>query len=143
MQPPSQLNKRQPRQILARGFTLIEVLIASAIMATSMGVLLQLFSSSINRMHRAGEIADDLLIEQQIMQELVIMNPVQKNQGDYMVAGKKIHWQAVLKKELQVMPLTQNEFGTEKFVGLYEITVNFNGANGNPLSMHWSQLGWK
>jgi prepilin-type N-terminal cleavage/methylation domain-containing protein len=137
------MNKQLQRPALAGGFTLIEVLIASAIMTTSMGVLLQLFSSSISRMIRAGEIAHNLLIEQQIMQELAILNPVQKNQGDSVIAGKKMHWQATLKKEPQTMPLTQGEFGTEKFAGLYEITVSFNDANGKPLSLHWEQLGWK
>ncbi|MEQ1527909.1 MAG: prepilin-type N-terminal cleavage/methylation domain-containing protein [Methylococcales bacterium] len=125
------------------GFTLIEVLIASAIMTASMGVLLQLFSSSINRMHRAGEIARDQLIEQQILQELAVLNPAEKNQGDLVIEGQEYHWQATLKNKLQIMTETQGEFGVEKSAGLYEISVSGNDPDDSSLNMHWDQLGWK
>ncbi len=130
------------RAIKTAGFTLIEVLIASAIMMVSMGVLLQLFSSSLNRMYKAGEIARNQLIEQQILQELQIVNPAEKNQGDILIEGQTFHWQASVKKELQLMPATQGELTAEKQAGLYQISVRATDHD-SPLTISWDQLGWK
>ncbi len=127
----------------ADGFTLIEVLIASAIVTISMGVILQLFSSSILRILKTGDIAHDIVIEQQIIQELAIINPTNRTEGENVIAGKKIHWKVKVLNDLQVIPLTQQEDQIEKFVGLYEINANYDDANGNLHTLRWEQLGWK
>lgn len=127
-----------------RGFTLIEVLVASAISTVSIGVILQLFASSINRIYRTGEMAHDLLIQQQVMQELSLINPAEKKQGEITLAEKKYHWQVKQIKAPAVIPFTQEELITEKFAGLYQITVNIDdGAKNNTWHLQWDQLGWK
>lgn len=126
-----------------KGFTLIEVLIASAILTISMGVLLQLFSGAIRRMHSAAEHARNLLIEQQIIEEISVINPVESNQGELMVANKKYHWQATLMQEFKVMSDTQVEDKVEKFAGLYGINVTLSGADAQAYKLNWTQMGWK
>lgn len=120
---------------------MIEVVIASAIIAISMGVILQLFASSISRITQAGDVARQLLAEQQIMQELAVINPAEQNQGEMVIEAKTYQWQAVLKTDMQVIRDTQDEFGTEKHAGLYQISVHLKDSSDD--FMTWEQLGWK
>lgn len=122
-----------------KGFTLIEVLIASAILTMSIGALLQLFSGSINRVFNASEHAQKLLIEQQIMQEIAVLNPAEITHG----SGHKYYWEAKLIKELKVMPETQGEDKVIKYAGLYEIKAHVIDIDNKVSQINWAQLGWK
>ena len=74
------------------GFTLIEVLVASAIVIASIGVLLQLFASGLDRMHRSGTVAHRILLERQIVSELKSVNPAQQNSGKGSAEGWHYSW---------------------------------------------------
>jgi len=87
------------------GFTLIEVLVASAILMMSIGVLLQLFGSGLDRVKRAGEVAHLLTAKRAIIHTLDGINPAAVSAGSGVAEGLRYSWKAVVEEPFQ--PLHQ------------------------------------
>lgn len=75
-----------------RGFTLVEVLVATAILIASMGVILQLFNAGLNGMHRAGRAQHQLLAQRHIFNALQLVNPSADTQRSGEIIGFKYEW---------------------------------------------------
>lgn len=56
------------------GFTLVEVLVASAIVIAALGVILQLFNSGLAGLHRSGNVQHRILAERQLLQRVTFMD---------------------------------------------------------------------
>jgi len=76
------------------GFTLIEVLVASTIVFASIGILLQIFSSNLDKMHHSSIVAHRLLIEKLIVASLQDINPSLQSRGKGKVEGVSYQWSA-------------------------------------------------
>src|SRR5690606_9238010 len=77
-----------------QGFTLIEVLVASAILIASMGVILQLFNAGLSSMHRAGHAQHQLLAQRHIYTALQLVNPSTDTARTGEIIGFQYQWDA-------------------------------------------------
>ncbi|MDQ6976069.1 MAG: prepilin-type N-terminal cleavage/methylation domain-containing protein [Mariprofundaceae bacterium] len=79
------------------GFTLIEVLVASAIVIATIMTVFQMFSSGLWNMKRAGRVAHLMLVEKQLITELKItkLQTVAEDRGE--IEGISFHWKATEK----------------------------------------------
>lgn len=123
------------------GFTLIEVLVASAILVVSIGVLMQLFASGLDRMHRSGVVSHRILVERQIVSELRTINPAETISGKGSVEGQSYRWQAKAVSEFQLIHVSMEPSGTSG--ALFNIHVELM-RNGKPeRAFELTLLGWK
>jgi len=123
------------------GFTLIEVLVASAIIVASLGVLLQLLSSGLERMQRAGQVAHLIAAQRTIVQTLEVVNPALQREGGGVAEGLRYHWQAAVREPYRSM---YNPGGARKRdVALFALTVVVKTARGKTYRFTFDQLGWR
>jgi len=122
------------------GFTLIEVLIAAAIITATIGVILQLFSSATMRTHKAASHAHLILAQKQIYQRLSALNLTTVSQGNGEIENLKYQWKAQAKT--QQYPIHSNDFLIKK-ISRYLITVTLQLRNGKKQQLHWEQLAWE
>ncbi|MDO9105613.1 MAG: type II secretion system protein [Methylovulum sp.] len=122
------------------GFTLIEVLIASAIVGAAMGLLLQLFTSATVRMHKAAGHAHIMLAQKQIHAALQTLNPSLLNHGGGVAEGITYQWTA--EKKTPGYPIYDEGIMTRKF-SIYNIIVELQLADGKTNRLQWEQLAWE
>lgn len=128
------LNRRQ------RGFTLIEVLIASAIVGAAIGLLLQLFASATERVHKAASHAHIILAQKQIYQDIQNINPHIVRQGRGEAEAVKYQWKA--EKLTQAYAIYDNDLVIKK-ISIYNISVHLQLPDGKTNQLHWQQLAWE
>jgi len=126
------------------GFTLIEALVAIAILAISIGVVLQQFSAVMNQNFKTGRIARDIFVQTEIVNRLKTVNPVEMSPSTGMIAG--------IGYEVHVKRLTsfENVTGLKSLsrikwqVALFQITVDLLHETGEKRkSMVIKRVGWK
>ena len=122
------------------GFTLIEVLVASAIIMASIGVLMQLFASGLDRTHRAGKVAHFLVAQRVIVHELEMINPAMQKQGKGIAEGMPYQWSVVPGETMKAMYNPDGEL--ERQVGLFEIQVTINAGSGKKRFFTFELIGW-
>jgi len=127
------------------GFTLIEVLVASAIIMASIGVLMQLFASGLDRTHRAGEVAHLLTAERSILHELEMVNPAMQQTGEGVVEGVQYHWQA--KEKIGMKPVYDADgisgVSSSRQIALFEVQVSMLSERGKSILFTFDLIGWK
>jgi len=123
------------------GFTLVEVLIASAILIASIGVILQLFASGLDRMHRAGVVGHRMLLEQQIVNELNTINPALKDSGEGSTEGWHYRWRAKAITKFQSILISGQT--TEKTAALFNVHVDLMQKGKPDRSFELLLLGWR
>ena len=136
---PSQI-KPHEQERCQTGFTLIEVLVASTILMLSIGVLLQLFSSGLDRNQRAGEQAHLLTSQRVIMHVLDGVNPAERTQGKGMAEGLAFSWQAVVQEPFR--PVRDVQFGNRE-LALFAVTVEVETARGKHHRFVYTRTGWR
>ena len=99
-----------------QGFTLVEVLVAFAILALSLTVLYQLFGDSIGQTKRSDMRREALLIAQSKLAEVSALRPITRGEttGD---AGADFAWQA------RIRPSDQADEDQSSVWQLYDIEV--------------------
>jgi len=122
------------------GFTLIEVLIASAIIMASLGVLLQLFGSGLSQTKKAGQAAHNLSVQRTIERQFLDINPALQQEGEGKAGGVGYRWHAVKIEPFRLF--YDSEPGQNRLFALFLITVRFEIGNTKK-QFHISQLGWK
>lgn len=122
------------------GFTLIEVLIASAIVGAAMGLLLQLFTSATERMHKAASHAHIILAQKQIHAALQTINPKTVSRGAGTAEGISYQWKA--EKKTKAYPVYDGDVITRK-ISLYHIVVELQLPGGKTNRLQWEQLAWE
>jgi len=123
------------------GFTLIEVLVASAIIMASIGVLMQLFASGLDRTQRAGKMAHLLTAQRVIVHELEVTNPAIQKSGKGVAEGLSYHWKASVSEPMRYVYDADGEHYRQ--VGLFEIQVTVMSVSGKSRVFFFDQIGWK
>lgn len=124
------------------GFTLIEVLIAAAIVAMGMGLILQLFSSAASRQQQAARYSQLILAEKQIYQHISGLDIVAVKRGKGELEGFKYQWQA--QANGNAYPIMDEGF-VIKTLQLYDVNVVLNSDAVTSRNLAWQQLisTWK
>lgn len=124
------------------GFTLVEVLIASAILMASIGVLMQLFSSSLGQNRRVGEMAHLLVAEQMIVKRLERINPAVQGKGEGVAEVLTYAWSAK-----RIEPFHQiykeNPDVLHREAALFRLTIVVQRAQGVEREFSFDLLGWR
>ncbi len=126
-----------------RGFTLLEVLVASAILIASMGLLLQLFGSGLDRMHRVGEHAKLIMAEKEIYHRLSTLNPATATQGKGEVFGWPYNWTARQVEPYRIISEGLGEQTFPRYVALYALDVSLERPERPNLGLEYLRLGWR
>jgi len=124
-----------------QGFTLIEVLVASAIVVASIGVLMQLFASGLDRMHRAGEHAHLILAERQIVNDLSQINPAGTARGEGDAEGFHYRWSAQAASSL--LPIYDPEGLLHRKAAIYDVRVTIMRPDHGKAELTLKRLGWR
>lgn len=133
---------RHPRAS-QQGFTLIEVLIASAIAVASMGLLLQLFGSGLDRLNRVSLNAHRIIAEKEIINRLSTINPALTAQGKGVVEGLEYSWKAKQLKPYKHVSPALGEIPYPRYVALYQINIELLRQDGYQSHLEIMRLGWK
>jgi len=78
-----------------RGFSLLEILIAFAILALSLGILLKIFSAGVNTAGVAEEYTDAVRIAESLMAGTGVESPLKPSLATG-VENKKYHWRVAV-----------------------------------------------
>ncbi len=132
--------RQAPSQL---GFTLIEVLIASAIVMPAMGIILQLFRSGLERLHKVGEQAHLIIAQKEIQHRLSTLNPAVKKQGSGVVEGWEYSWAARQKEDYRHVSESLGEIPFPRYVALYSIDVTLRREEQRDISWQMLRLGWR
>lgn len=122
------------------GFTLIEVMVASAIIMASLGVLLQIFGSGLDRLHRVDSQSHFLVAGYSIVTELEQVNPAQIRQGEGQIEGLHYRW------EVQSQTPWRQAYDVEEAwhrkLALFDLRVVMTLPSGADFSFTCKRLGW-
>jgi len=128
-------NKKQ------QGFTLIEVLVASAIVIMSLGTLLQLFSSGLKQNQKVGELAHILSAQRTIIARIEHINPTQQKKGQGSAQGLNYQWRAKLTEPYVLIHEEETYFPRE--IALHTIDVQITKPLGGTYPFSFQRLGWR
>jgi len=123
------------------GFTLVEVLIASAIIMASIGVLMQLFASGLDRTQRAGKVAHLLTAQRVIVHELEVINPAIQKSGEGSAEGISYQWKVVADEAMK--PAYDPDGGLNRQIGLFKVQVAMKLKLGKSKEFTFELIGWK
>jgi len=124
-----------------QGFTLIEVLVASAIIMASIGILMQLFASGLDRTRRAGQLAHLLSAQRTIAHQLEMVNPATQKRGKGVAEGIHYHWQADMLAPFA--PIYDPEDLSRRQLGLFLLRVTMQYGSNKQSEFDMKRLGWK
>jgi prepilin-type N-terminal cleavage/methylation domain-containing protein len=122
------------------GFTLIEVLIALAIIAASFTAIFQMFYQSELSGRKVSQIYDRTIVERTLFADLKGLNPAGTGSGTGDVGSVSYQWNAT-----PISPLLQvrSEDGSNFYhIQLFRIDVKYQ-ANHNNNSFSFEKLGWE
>ena len=123
-----------------QGFTLIEVLVASAILMTSIGVLMQLFASGLDRTARAGRMAHFLAAERTIAHRLEVINPAIQKRGKGVAEGVRYHWRS--SRIAPLVPIYDAEGISRRKLGLFLLHITMQSDNNRQREFEMTLTGW-
>ncbi|MGH8584434.1 MAG: type IV pilus modification PilV family protein [Gammaproteobacteria bacterium] len=107
--------ERRPRQ---HGFSLLEVLIAFSILAMALGVLLSIFSRSLNNTRDMQDYARATLWAESLMSGVGSAVPLEEGDEDGGL-GERMHW----RRSIRAYPLEEDVLGARRPVQPYRVTV--------------------
>lgn len=126
-----------------QGFTLIEVLVASAIVMASMGLLMNLFGSGLERMNKIGRHAHQIIAEKEIIHRLGSINFAKQQQGKDVVEGYHFAWAAKQIEDFRLVSETLGEGAFPRYIALYRIDITIERDSATNLNWHIKRLGWQ
>ena len=125
------------------GFTMIEVLVASAIAIASMGLLLSLFAGSLDRISRVEEQSQRLILEKEIVGRLALINPAATRSGKGSLGKWTYHWSSQPLTEFRETTDYFSSESTPRKVALFVISIRMGTANGRTADIEIQRLGWR
>lgn len=127
--------RREPRRVGAarararrdasRGFTLLEAIVAVAIVGVALVPIITFISQMVNALSRAGDVNAQNLAEQSIIALLEPLNPLERPNGDDQIGNLNIHWES----DILVPPSAAIRPGTGLAVfgiGFYNVKISVN-----------------
>ena len=118
---------RQPRRAMgisparARGFTLLEAVVALVVFAAAGGALYGLFSANLLALGRSGDVAAQTPVVRHALARLAAVNPWQRQQGEFVVEGFDVAWRARLATPVRA---GQGAFASSDYdLGLYNVEI--------------------
>ncbi|EGR10459.1 prepilin-type N-terminal cleavage/methylation domain protein [Vibrio cholerae HE48] len=133
-------SKTRQTHITQNGFTLIEVLVALAILAAGFSVIFQMFQQSGITANSISQVQQRIDIEQSIFMTLSHINPSQKQKGIGELGNVTFQWKAV-----PISPLlkVRSEDDTNQYhVQIYNINVIYQVTN-KAGQFDFEQMGWE
>jgi prepilin-type N-terminal cleavage/methylation domain-containing protein len=103
------------------GFTLVEVLVASAIVISAIGVILQLFSSGLTGIHKAGNTQHLILAQRQLYNSLDVIDFSSIPEQSGVIVGVNYHW--IAKPQGGPAFMLPDDNGANITIQLYRVQV--------------------
>ncbi|RJG42727.1 prepilin-type N-terminal cleavage/methylation domain-containing protein [Motilimonas pumila] len=129
-----------------RGFTLIEVLVASVVLVALLSALLPLFDQSNLSTQKAIESNAKVALERNIFNSIKTINPHQESRGRGQVGRTHYTWASkAITPEVPVR-LDKISVGRDRIIRLYLVTVNVSPAEETrfkPWQFQFEQIGWE
>ncbi len=127
----------------SRGFTLLEAIVAVAIMGIALVPTITFVSQMVGALSRASDANARNLAEQSIIELLEPLNPVERPVGNDQIGDLLIHWNSV-----DIIPPSkeiQAGVGLAVFgVGFYVVTVSVDRVNQGPwFSFDMRKVGYQ
>lgn len=129
------------RKQFSSGFTLVEVLVASAIVISAIGVILQLFSGGMAGMHKAGNAQHMILVQRQLYQQIQLLDLTQVKQGVGELSGVTYRWLAIAQGE-QFSTASDESTAVISFQ-IYKVTAELELVGLPPKSFEFSKLNYR
>ena len=126
----------------SRGFTLLEVLVASAIVVSTIGIIIQLFGASMNQMDRVEFNAKLIVVQREVGHRLRYVNPLTESSGRGVASGWPYEWQASQTRELRPVSTDLGEPVFDRSVALFRIDIEVTPEDRAPVSWSIDRLGW-
>ncbi|MFY3328217.1 type II secretion system protein [Vibrio fluvialis] len=124
----------------SKGFTLIEVLVALAILAGAFSVIFQGFNQMNLNAFRVSSIQDQVMIESSIFNEISAINPAEQMSGQGEEIGEKYTWKAVPISSL--LPLRTEDQQTSRYIQMYRVSVSYSYRDREH-QFSFEQMGWE
>ena len=112
----------------SRGFTLLEAIVAVAIVGIALVPIITFISQMVMALNRAGDANARNLAEQSVVALLDSLNPLEHPNGDEQVGNLGVHWES----EVLVPPNTAMKPGAGLAgfaIGFYTVKVSVNRAD--------------
>ena len=106
----------------AKGFTLLEALVALAIFTAAAMSLYNLFGANLTALSRAQDASATLPVVQQAAQRMLLINPHRQASGQFQIDGFDVVWSARLLDDVRQTQSAAGFLGDFE-VGLYEATL--------------------
>jgi len=119
----------------------LKVLIASAILVMTIGVLLQLFGSGMRAERKAGERAQLLSAKRTILAQLETVNPALQSEGKGQVMALDYSWKAKQVEPFQTIRATRSV--APRQLGLFALDVRLIKPSGGEHQFRVDRLGWR
>jgi len=126
-----------------KGFTLIEVLVASAIVVAAMGLLLNLFASGLDRLHRVSRYSEFIVSQKEINNRLSTLNPALEQSGQGHVSGLLFSWRTSQLSAFQTVSDVLGEENTLRKVALFKIDVTLEAEQSAKREWSLVRIGWR
>ncbi|HAS6308621.1 type II secretion system protein [Vibrio vulnificus] len=130
----------QALKTLQRGFTLIEVLVALAILAAGFSVIFQMFQQSGITANRIQQVQHRVDVEQSIFMELSHINPSANQQGVGSQGDITFQWRATPISPL--LRLRSEDNTNQNHVQIFTINVVYQEKKVER-SFEFEQMGWE
>jgi general secretion pathway protein I len=129
----------------ARGFTLLEVMLAFALLAFAMGLLIGMLANGLHQVSRAESATEATLYAQSLLDPLGTLDPITPGERDGYFQGNRYHWRLQITPaqdpapRVAVITVPTTEVLTPPV--LYRIALDVSwGAGGVGQTLHFATL---
>ena len=116
------------------GFTLLEVMIALAIMGIGLGIVMQLFSGSLQAAYKSGKYTDATLLARQKMEEVLLKNELEEGweSGVFSDDFRDFSWEVQIKPYQYADQPVKGQLGADNqvLIKMLQIEVKVSWEEG-------------
>lgn len=121
----------------ARGFSLIEVLVAFALLAVALGILLAILSGGLAQVRQSGDVTEATLHAQSLLEQRIAMAPLEPGSDQGELDDGRYRWQLDITEVPDPAPVADAEPG-----GAPMETVGLQLASAPVVYRLQLDLGW-
>lgn len=108
-----------------------------------MGIILQLFGSGLERMHKVGTQAHLIIAQREVQHRLSTLNPALTKQGAGVAEDWEYHWTANKTEDFRLVSESLGEIIFPRYVALYAIDITLSREQQRDISWQMLSLGWR